>query len=235
MKLIQSKVEILDKIDGKEIISRLATVARTCYKSEDRSSEEADLRLVKNLIQSGHHAMIEFYDITVKVTCDRAVAQEWTRHRVANYSMESQRYCNYSKSKFGNEITFILPSWLEGGTDFLNSESCSYQFVRGLEYAEARYFELLNLGWKPQQARVVLPNCTKTELNCKMNLREWRHFLSLRCSAAAHPDIRKLALDLLERFHEQIPIIFDDLYESYIQQDSDTELPRISTETSANA
>lgn len=146
---------------------------------------------------------------------------ELVRHRLASYAQESTRYCNYSKDKFGNELTFIIPSWAEinkFGEIVADDDETFYDFKRALEMAEGFYFSLINKGWKPQQARMVLPMSIKTEINMKCNLREWRHFFKLRCSTAAHPDIRKLALDLLNQMHEQIPVIFDDLYEEFLNK-----------------
>lgn len=210
MKLIKSKVEILDKLNGDEIINRIATVARTCYKSESMSTPESDKALVKRLVDSKHHAMIEFADITVRFTCDRGVSHEIVRHRLMSFSMESQRYCTYSKDKFGNEITFVLPAWYKD-----DAGTRERLFITALRITEGVYMRLIEDGATAQEARAVLPNATKTEINCKANLREWLHFLTLRCSTAAHPDIRILALDLLKQLHEQIPVIFDKLYDEY--------------------
>lgn len=258
MKLIKPKVEILDNINGEEVINKIAKVARTCYKSENASTPEKDKKLVENLVKSGHEAMIEFFDITVKFTCDRITSQSIVRCRLASFAQESTRYCNYSKDKFNNELTFIIPSWLdipEGQykwedqnpllTAGMSIEEAGYddssnlwikddigdgyveykrhykdwmeteRFMQSLQAAEDSYLELIEYGWKAQQARMVLPMSIKTEINMKANLREWRHFFKLRCSTAAHPDIRVLALDLLEQMHNQIPIIFDDIYEKY--------------------
>lgn len=210
MKLIKPKVEILDKINGDEVITKLARVARTCYKSEDASTLEKDKRLVENLIKSGHEAMIEFFDVTVKFTTDRAIANEIVRHRMASYAQESTRYCNYSKDKFGNELTFIRPIWYDS-LDITHKQD----FEIALERCEDDYLEFIRQGWTPQQARAILPLTLKTELNMKANLREWRCFFKLRCDTAAHPDMRKLALDLLEQMHSLIPVVFDDIYEKY--------------------
>lgn len=212
MRLIKSKVEILDNLNGEEIIDKIAKVARTCYKSEDNSTSERDRELVKRLIKSGHEAMIEFADITVKFTCSRAISHELVRHRLCSFAQESQRYCNYSKDKFNHEITFIIPSWLTNKDGIK-----SVIFTKSLSAAEYDYFALLTEGCTAQEAREVLPNATKTEINMKANLREWRHFLKLRCSTAAHPDMRVLALDLLKQFHDNIPIIFDDIYEQFFK------------------
>ena len=212
MKLVKPKVEVLDKLNGTQILKRIEKIARTCYKSEDKISEDdsSARKLVTNLINSKHEAMLEFVDITVKFTCSRSIAQEITRHRLASFAMESQRFCAYNKDKFGNEVTFVLPSWV-------NDNESTELFIQTLKNTELTYFELLNKGLKAQESREVLPNATKTELNMKCNLREWRHFFNLRCSQAAHPDIRMLALDLLKQFHEVIPIIFDDLYDKYVK------------------
>lgn len=226
MRLIKPKVEILDNLNGTDILKRIEQVARTCYKSEDKISEDdsSARKLVTNLINSKHEAMLEFIDITVKFTCDRITSQSIVRHRIASFAQESTRYCNYSKDKFGNELTFIIPSWLNWNEqtihngDFEKSGSGSIDsqiFIHSLLKAEKDYLSLIHEGWKAQQARIVLPMSIKTEINMKCNLREWRHFLKLRCSKAAHPDIRVLALDLLKQFHEQIPIIFDDLYTEF--------------------
>ena len=212
MKLIKSKVEILDNINGEEVINKIAKVARTCYKSEDNSTSEKDRELVKRLIKSGHEAMIEFFDITVKFTCDRGVSHELVRHRMASFAQESTRYCNYSKDKFGNELTFIEPIWYDS-----LGITHKQDFEIALERCEDDYLEFIRQGWTPQQARAILPNALKTEINMKANLREWRHFFKLRCSTAAHPDMRVLALDLLKQFHDNIPIIFDDIYEQFFK------------------
>lgn len=258
MKLIKPKVEILDELDGQAILERIEQVARTCYKSEDKITKESAQKLVKHLIESKHEAMLEFFDITVKFTCSRSIAQEITRHRMSSFAMESQRFCGYNKDKFGGEITFIIPSWLtlpEGQykwedqnpllTAGMSIEEAGYddssdlwikddmrdgyveykrhykdwmateRFMHSLQIAEDSYLDLIRLGLRPQCAREVLPNATKTELNMKANLREWRHFFELRCSTAAHPDMRVLALDLLKQMHEKVPVIFDDLYEKF--------------------
>lgn len=223
MKLIKPKVEILDRIDSDQVIADITTVARTCYKSEDVRTKEKDKALVKRLIESKHDAMLEFVDVTVKFTCSRAIAQEITRHRMASYAMESQRYCAYNKDRFNHEITYIIPSHTnyDEGEYSLKYEVANGPFINSLLYSEKAYFDLIEDGWKAQEARDVLPNATKTEINMKANLREWRHFFKLRCHSTAHPDIRVLALDLLKQMHKQIPIIFDDLYDTYFTNDSE--------------
>ena len=215
MKLIKPKVEILDRLDERAIVGRIATVARTCYKSEGMRTADRDYALVKRLIESKHEAMLEFVDVTVKFTCDRGVSHELVRHRMASFAQESTRYCNYSKDKFGNELTFIEPVWYDS-----LGITHRQDFEIALERCEDDYLEFIRQGWTPQQARAILPNALKTEINMKANLREWRHFFKLRCHKTAHPDIRALALDLLKQMHERIPIVFDDLYKEFIEDAS---------------
>ena len=234
MRLIKPKAEILDRLDERAIIHRIAAVARTCYKAEHLSTPEKDLALVKRLVESKHEAMLEFVDITVKFTTSIGITREIIRHRLSSFANESTRYCNYNKDKFNSEITFIIPSYLdipEGNYtywdgDWVDMNKMKIQLPAGdkdaisnwlfaLNHAETTYRILSNKGWKAEQAREVLPMSTKSELCMKANLREWRHFFKLRCSTAAHPDMRALALDLLKQFHDQLPIIFEDIYNQF--------------------
>lgn len=147
--------------------------------------------------------------ITAKFICDRGVSHEFVRHRVFSFAQESTRYCNYSKDKFNNELTFIKPSWIEESIDSLNQEFRDTDrddtsiFIRALRSAEEEYFTLLNNGWKPQQARQVLPNATKTELVMTGFESDWEHFLSLRTSKNAHPDAQQLSLKLRELLYDE--------------------------------
>lgn len=138
--------------------------------------------------------------ITAKFICDRGVSHEFVRHRVFSFAQESTRYCNYSKDKFGNELTFIKPSW--GYFKNISYKDAGYfdgdVFESSLKKAESCYFKLIEKGWKPQQARAVLPNATKTELVMTGFESDWEHFFELRCSKAAHPDAQKLANELKE-------------------------------------
>jgi len=219
MKLIKPYTKILTAIDGKEILKIIEKVARTCYKSEDKITNESAEQMIKNLLAKKHEAMLEFFDIIVKFICDRGVSHEIVRHRIASYAQESTRYCNYSKDKFNNQLTFIIPCWSDHiydgewrskseQSDFTPAENTWY---KAMIMSETYYNELINLGWQPQQARTVLPNSLKTEINVKMNLREWRHFFTLRTSIVAHPQMRELTIPLLKEFKLKIPVLFDDI------------------------
>lgn len=283
MKLIESSVQIIEEKDPYKMIE---LAGRTCYKSEDKITENSAKEFVDRMIKLGHGAMLEHGTIylkidktedghlpparlywsdgnhkkytrvrkhgnsiyvttnlrvivennrlddlqyqveptehhekriTAKFICDRGVSREFVRHRVFSFAQESTRYCDYSKDKFGNDITYIIPSWLdlpEGKYSNWDNDWCDVSelkllypevdnlsdpancFLQSIKNAEYYYFMLINRGWKPQQARQVLPNATKTELVMTGFESDWEHFFELRCSGAAHPDARKLADEL---------------------------------------
>lgn len=292
MKLIKPSFKIIEQYPGLlGIYKQIELAGRTCYKSEDKITEDSAKGFVERMIKSGHGAMLEHgtvylkakteivnyyihpedgeeeeynpldkycsnkyshakeYDynlyvttnprvlvennwlddlkyiceptehhekrVTVRFICDRGVSHEFVRHRVFSFAQESTRYCNYSKDKFGNELTFIEPCWLE---DY-NYESNTYYngFLVALRAAEANYLNLLkqwedkipdkryktgfrNNPWTPQQARAVLPNALKTELVMTGFINDWKHFFELRCAPNAHPSARELAIPLSEEF-----------------------------------
>ena len=216
MKIIRPSIEILDVLDQTVILKRLELVGRTCYKSEDKITEFSCVEFIRKIIKSGHHAIIEHYDISIKVICDRGITHEIVRHRIASYAQESTRYCNYGSGKFGNEITVIEPCFFipEDSEEILNSSTENEKkraWKASMLYSEAAYRRLIELGATPQEARSVLPNSLKTEIIMTMNLREWRHFLTLRTSKAAHPQMREVANMILTEFKLKLPIIFEDI------------------------
>jgi thymidylate synthase (FAD) len=205
MKIINATYCIKTPIDGAEILKRIEIAGRVCYKSENRITAESAENFVRTLIERGHESVLEHASITVRFVCDRSVSHEIVRHRIASFSQESTRYCNYSNDRFRNEITFIKPCFLDEGTG-------GYKlWKQAMFVAEKEYFDLLNWGFTPQEARSVLPNSTKTEIIMTANLREWRHFLKLRTAKAAHPQMRELTVPLLYELQKQIPVVFDDI------------------------
>ena len=299
MKLIKPSFEILEQLPGLEgMYKQIELAGRTCYKSEDKITEDSAKEFVDRMIKSGHGAMLEHGTVylsldmtsreqyfkycynkfskanstgnaeystwrgfvttnlrvlvendwledlqyisepteyhekrhTVKFTCDRGVSHEFVRHRVFSFAQESTRYCNYSKDKFGNEITCILPPWLSENdlpkgfgytSDDWGSLICEFyyeatekgksegfiiepvrNFVFALQTSEQLYFSLLKEGWKAQEARSVLPNALKTELVMTGFKSDWKHFFELRCPGSAHPQARELAIPLQEKFKE---------------------------------
>lgn len=205
MRIIKPSIEILTPIDREKILKTIELAGRTCYKSEDKITEDSASQFVKKVIRSGHLSVIEHYNITFKLICDRGCSHEVVRHRISSYSQESTRYANYSKDKFDNQITVIKPFFFENDSEKLNV------WIKAMDYAEQAYMKLIKLGATPEQARSVLPNSLKTELVVTMNLRELRHFLKLRTSKASHPQIREIAIPLLEKLKEKLPEVFDDI------------------------
>lgn len=198
MKIINASYSIETPIDGAGMLKRIEKAGRTCYKSEDRITEESAENFVHMLIERGHESVLEHGSITVRFICDRGVSHEIVRHRIASFSQESQRYVRYN-----GDIEFINPRM---------SNAKAYEAWQELcERAEETYKELLSYGVQPQQARSVLPNSTKTEIVMTANLREWRHFLKLRTAKAAHPQMRELTVPLLHELQERIPVVFDDI------------------------
>lgn len=222
MKIINPSVQLEDEIDGQAILKKIERIGRTCYKSEGNITEDSAERFVKSIIARGHESVLEHVSISVRVICDRGVTHEIVRHRIASYSQESQRFCNYSNNKFGNELTFIKPCFWKDTNDLLRQhydyELSSIRpfnnfenWVKCCSTIEKCYFAMLNEGATPQEARSILPNSLKTEIVMTMNLREWRHFFKLRCDKAAHIQMREIANMILEEFKKKIPIVFDDL------------------------
>lgn len=204
MKVISPSFEIMP-VNGEEILKSIERAGRTCYKSEDKITADSARKFVAGIVKSGHESVIEHEKITVRIICDRGVTHEIVRHRIASYSQESTRYCNYSADKFGNELTFVQPFYWNEKKDKMGL------WLRSMLFAEKMYMELIELGATPQEARAVLPNSLKTEIVVTMNLREWRHFFKVRCSAAAHPQMREVAIPILKKFKEIIPVVFDDI------------------------
>lgn len=211
MRIIKPSFQILDKIDGNEILKKIERAGRTCYKSEDKITDESAKKFVKGIVSSGHESVIEHEKISVLIICDRGVSHEIVRHRIGSYSQESTRYCNYGLEKFGNEITVIEPYFWGMEKTIGTHDAHWLVWKKAVEDAEKHYFKLLELGATPQEARSVLPNSLKTEIVVTFNLREWRHFFKLRCSSKAHPQMREIATPMLEEFKKLIPIVFDDI------------------------
>lgn len=203
MKVIKAGYEIMDHVDGDEILKKIELCGRVCYKSEDRITSDSAKRFVKSLIDRGHESVLEHVSITVRFIVDRGVSHELVRHRIASYSQESSRYVNYENK----EIEFIKPCFLKENDKDIHWLS----WVASMETAEHRYHFMLYTGMTPEQARSVLPNSLKTEVVTTMNLRAWRNFFKLRTGKQAHPQMREVAIPLLEEFKKLVPVIFDDI------------------------
>lgn len=205
MKIIKAGFHILSPINGAEILKSIEQAGRVCYKSEDKITDGSAEKFVAGIIKRGHEAVLEHESVRAKFVVDRGVSHEIVRHRLAAYCQESTRYCNYSKDGFGKEITVIEPCFLEHDTPQWAA------WESAMKNAEFSYFRMLDLGCSPQEARSVLPNSLKTEVVMTANIREWRHFFKLRTSLAAHPQMREVAISLLQEFQRLIPVLFDDI------------------------
>ena len=205
MKIVEPSYEIVTDIDGLAMLKRIEAAGRTCYKSEDKTTDDSCKEFIVKILKSGHHSVIEHESVSVRIICDRGVTHEIVRHRLASYSQESTRYCNYGKGKYGNEITVIKPSFWE-------EDTVGYRmWLDAMRYVESIYLGLVERGASAQEARSVLPNSLKTEIVMTCNVREWRHFFKLRAAPAAHPQMREIAIPMLAEFKSLIPVIFDDI------------------------
>lgn len=221
MRIIKPEFQILSELYGSEILMDIEAAGRTCYKSEDRVSTDSAMKFVKGLIQRGHESVLEHRSVSVRIICDRGVSHEIVRHRIAAYSQESTRYCNYKGG-----VTFIAPCFLSDCPigeytfdnfvtimpfDFSNG---TLEWIKSMLNAERAYLTMLSCGMQPQEARSVLPNSLKTEIVCTYNLREWRHFFKLRAADTAgkpHPQMLEITVPMLEKFKQIIPVVFDDI------------------------
>ena len=279
MKLIKPSVQIIeqytDNYDINSIFKTIELAGRTCYKSEDKITEDSAKEFVERMIKSGHSAILEhgtvyltipiyytqdvgvlkyelnpysklvttkdYYYVTtnyrvliehdwlsdlkflcvrntvhkkrttVKFICDRAIANEFVRHRVFSFAQESTRYCNYTKDKFNNELTFIIPCWIKDLKEDTYYAYCEYHHAENdpckkwfdiCMNSEDIYTDLINEGWKPQEARSILPNSLKTELIMTGFDSDWQHFFELRCAPNAHPQAKELADVLKNKFNK---------------------------------
>lgn len=242
MKIIKPGYEILNlPADAREIYRKIERAGRTCYKSEDRITNESAEKFVAAIVRNHHEAMLEHASLTVIFTVDRGVSHELVRHRMASFAQESTRYCNYSTGKFGNEITVIEPCFYDDIpdeekelcrkaldvpnaykddhiNDFLKRITDIHRrYARWYEtcrYAERGYFQLLELGATPEEARGVLPTNLKTDIVVTANIREWRHILNLRAAGTTgkpHPQIMEVMVELLKELKDKLPALFSDI------------------------
>lgn len=209
MKIIDPSFSFMHLPDGEFVLAHLEAAARTCYKSEDKASPDSARKLLASIVRRGHDSVLEHVSATVRIVCDRGVSHELVRHRMCSFSQESTRYANYSQDKFGREITVVRPF-------FWNRDDARYAlWLSAMQSCEDAYLQLIEAGASAQEARSVLPNSLKTEIVVTANIREWRHIFKLRCDKAAHPQMRQVMLPLLAAFHARIPLLFDDLAESF--------------------
>ena len=203
MKVIDASYKILTPITGEEL-KFIEEIGRSCYHSEDKIKEGSDVEFVSKIVANGHESVIEHINLSVRFIVDRGVSHEIVRHRLASFTQESTRYCNYGDSKkYPDGVVFVSPSYIP-------SDSNSYRtWLKAMEDAEFWYLQLLKEGRTPEEARSVLPNSVATMITVTTNLREWRHILTLRTSNRAHPGVREVMVPLGKELASKIPVIFD--------------------------
>ena len=195
---------MVEKIDGKKIMKKIERACRTCYRSEGKISENSYKTLLTNCITRGHESVLEHEKVTVRIYSDIGSYKDLTRHRHASFSVESTRYCSYDKDKFGNEISFINPIYMEDKDVYKTWENTMKEIENG-------YKKMKELGATTDMCREILPHSTAAEYTMTANIREWKHILALRTTKHVHPSIRQVLIPLLKYFKEEMPEIFGDI------------------------
>lgn len=223
-KIVKPKFQILSRLNERSILKHLERCGRTCYKSEDKITDDSCYKFIKMLLSKGHESVIEHYNISIKFVCSRALSHQLVRHRLCSFSEQSQRYCNFETKV---DMGIIQPYWMnESDIKKIRNKSfssvlqipnkvskkCQY-WLESIIDSTVTYGILLrsNPDMTPQQARSLLPNAAKTEIVCTANLRQWRHILKLRTSKGADPEIRELMIPLLRKLQEKLPTLFSDI------------------------
>ncbi len=203
MRIVEPWIKV-EKIDGTKIMKRIERACRTCYRSEGKITDDSYKNLIKNCITRGHESVLEHEKVTVRIYSDVGSYKDLTRHRFASFSVESTRYCSYDKDKYGNEIAFMNPSYIE--------DKETYEiWKRTMQEIEKGYIEMKKLGATTDMCREVLPHSTAGEYTMTANIREWKHILELRTTKHVHPAIRQVLIPLLKYFKEEMPEIFGDI------------------------
>jgi len=203
MKLVEPWIKV-ERIDGVKIMKKLERACRTCYRSEGSITEDSYKKLLKNCLTRGHESVLEHEKVTVRIYDDVGSYKDLTRHRFASFSVESTRYCSYNKDKYGNEISFINPSYIE-------DQEIYNAWKNTMEEIEKNYMKMKELGATTDMCREILPHSTAAEYTMTANIREWKHILSLRTTKHVHPSIRQVLIPLLKYFKQEMPEIFDDV------------------------
>ena len=203
MRLVEPWIKV-EKFDGIKIMKRIERACRTCYRSEDKISEDSYKNLLTNCLNRGHESVLEHEKITVRIYSDIGSYKDLTRHRFASFSVESTRYCSYNKDKYGNEIAIIDPVYIEDKEVYAT-------WKNAMEEMEKSYMKMKELGATTDMCREILPHSTAAEYTMTANIREWKHILELRTTNHVHPAIRQILIPLLLLFKEQMTEIFGNI------------------------
>ena len=203
MRIVEPWIKV-EKFDGKKIMKRIELACRTCYRSEGKITDDSYKKLLTNCINRGHESVLEHEKITVRIYDDVGSYKDLTRHGFASFSVESTRYCSYDKDKYGNEIAFIDPVYIE--------DKETYEiWKKTMQEIENGYIKMKELGSSTDMVREILPHSTAAEYTMTANIREWKHILELRTTNHVHPSIRQVLIPLLKLFQEEMPEIFSDV------------------------
>lgn len=205
MRIIKPSCQILWPGNRDAILKRIERSGRVAYRSENRITKESASAFVQKIVVNGHHSVLEHVSVSVEATTDRGISHEIVRHRIAAYTQESTRACDYQKEKFKGQIDVVLPSFF---WELKKNDQRFQIWLDAMKYAEGAYLGLRLRGVPPEVARSVLPTCLRTKIFITYNLREWKHFFSLRAVRAAHPDMQVIARNLLKKFQTKLPEIF---------------------------
>ena len=203
VKVINPSVEV-EKFNGIDIMKNLERACRTCYRSEDIIGDETYKTLLKNCINRGHESILEHEKITVRLITEIGAYKDFTRHRLASFSIESTRFCSYDKDKFDNEIKVINPVYISDATIY-------NIWLNSCKIMEENYMLMKKLGAKNDECREILNHSVAAEVVMSCNIREWRHILKLRCSKMVHPSLKIIFIPLLLLFKKEMPELFDDI------------------------
>lgn len=203
MRIVEPWIKV-ERIDGKKIMKRIERACRTCYRSEGKITDDSYKNLINNCITRGHESVLEHEKVTVRIYSDIGSYKDLTRHRFASFSVESTRYCSYDKDKYGNEIAFINPIYIE-------DKEMYKVWEKTMQEIEKNYIKMKKLGATTDMCRELLPHSTAGEYTMTANIREWKHILSLRTTKYVHPSIRQVLIPLLKYFKEEMPEIFGNI------------------------
>lgn len=206
MKVVKQSVSLVGSINEYSVYNKLEEFARISHRSE--IPDVSDGLFLAKLIRMGHMSIFEHYSVSMNIVTNRAIQNEFVRHRIAAFTVESTRYCNYSKGKFGSELSFIKPHWMN-----LQDVNAS-NWTRTMQHIENVYLNMLKGGLKAEDARGILPMDLKTELFVTMNLRSWLNFLELRLDKSSHPQMIEIATYIYNILNGGLPKIMEGFYDN---------------------
>lgn len=203
-------VDVATREVGIRLLQKIEWCGRISHRSEDAQTEESWEKFIRGVVLShGDWSIVEHASVTVDAVVDRGISHEWVRHRIGAYTQESTRFVNYEKKM---PASFVEPPGL--------SPCQSQLWFDAISSSEHHYQSLIHAGCAPQIARSAFPNALASRIIITYNLRNWRHFLLLRTTREAHPQMRQVTIPLLREFQEKIPVLFEDIEPEAKQSDN---------------